>query len=48
MLPTEHPEFYLLFFSGHFVVKANTGVASDMKLEQTIQSSQKRFWGLIG
>ena len=25
MLPTEHPEIYELFFSGHFVVKTNTG-----------------------
>ena len=48
MLLTEHPEIYELFLSGHFVVKTTTnsfnGVAPDMKLEQTIQRSKKKFW----
>ena len=52
MLPTEHPEIYELFLSGHFVVKTNTGsfngVAPDMKLEKTIQRSNKSSGGVIG
>ena len=52
MLPTEHPKICKLFFSGHFVVKTNTGsfngVAPDMKLEQTIQRSKKSSGGVIG
>ena len=51
MLPTEHPEIYELFLSGHFVVKRNigsfNGVALDMKLEQTIQHSKKSSGGVI-
>ena len=46
MLPTEHPEIYELFLSGHFVVRTNASsfneVVPDMKLELTIQQSKKK------
>ena len=48
MLPTEHPEIYQLFVLGHFIVKTNTGIALDMKLEQAIQSLQKSSGDVIG
>ena len=51
-LPESHPEIYREFMKGNFVVKTNTGmfnaVAPDMKLEQTIQRSQKSTGGIVG
>ena len=51
-LPEEHPEIYTKFMQGHFVVKQRYGsfnaVAGYMKLEQTIQRSQKSTGGIIG
>lgn len=47
MLPTEHPEIYQLFHSGHLIVKTNAGVAPDMKLEQTSQRLQESSGGVI-
>ena len=45
LLPHEHPEVYKHFQEGKFVVKTNAGyfrtVATDMKLEQSIQRSKK-------
>ena len=51
-LPEEHPYIYTEFMQGYFVVKQRYGsfnaVAGDMKLEQTIQRSQKSAGGIIG
>ena len=51
-LPETHPQVYEQFFRGNFVVKTNPGtlnaVSPDMKLEQTIQRSQKSSKGVIG
>ena len=51
-LKDDHPKLHAEFVKGHFVVKSNTGsfnaVAPDMKLEQTIQRSQKSSGGIIG
>ena len=44
-LPQEHPDIYEKFCTGHFVGRQNQGAfnaaSPDMKLEQTIQRSQK-------
>lgn len=52
MLPKEHPEVYHKFSTGHFVVQKSSRsfsvVSPDMKLEQTIQRSQKSSKGIIG
>ena len=51
-LPETHPQVYEQFLLGNFVVKTNPGtfnaVSPDMKLEQTIQQSQKSSKGVIG
>ena len=51
-LPDDHPEIYEKFKAGNFVVneskKAFSAVSPDMKLEQTIQRSQKSSSGIIG
>ena len=50
-LPQDHPEIYVKFMQGHFVVKQNSGefnaVAPDMKPEQTIQRSKKNVKGSL-
>ena len=50
--PEEHPSFYHEFKKGKFVVKTSSGyfkgVSPDMKLEQTVQRSQKSASGIIG
>ena len=47
-----HPEIYDKVFKGHFLVKQSQGnfnaVAGDLKLEQTINCSQKSVGGVIG
>lgn len=52
VLEWEHPELYSKFMGKHFVVKDKPGsfnaVSADMKLEQTIQRSQKSSKGIIG
>ena len=52
MLPTEHPEVYAEFLKGKFVVQTHTGsfkaTSPDMKLEQTINRSQKSSGGIVG
>ena len=51
-LETENPYLYEKLMQGHFVVKDKEGnfnsVAPDMKLEQTIQKSQKSSKGIVG
>lgn len=51
-LEEEHPEVYQKFKAGHFVVRQTklpfSAVSPDMKLEQTIQRSQKSSKGIIG
>ena len=51
-LPETHTQVYEQFLRGNFVVKTNPGtfnaVSPDMKLEQTIQRSQKSSKGVIG
>lgn len=51
-LKLDCPYLYQKFCDGHFVVKEKNGqfnaVAPDMKLEQTIQRSQKSSKGIIG
>ena len=51
-LPQTYPEIYDNVFKGHFVVKQSQGnfnaVAGDLKLEQTINRSQKSVGGIIG
>ena len=51
-LPETHPDIYREFMQGGFVVKTNAGkfnaVAPDMKLEQTIQRSQKSTGDIVG
>ena len=50
-LPNDYPDIYENFLKGHFAVKTNPGVfnagSPDMKLEQTIQRSQKSSHGVI-
>ena len=50
-LPETHPQVYEQFLRGNFVVKTNPGtfnaVSPDMKLEQTIQRSQKSSKGVF-
>ena len=52
LLPVEHPEIYEKFQQGLFVVRQKPGsfnaVSPDMKLEQTIQRSQKCASRIIG
>ena len=51
-LPIYHPEIHVVLMSGHFVVQQINGsfnaVSPDMKLEQSIQRSQKSVHGIIG
>ena len=51
-LPVDHPEIHVMFMSRHFVVPQINGsfnaVSPDMKLEQSIQRSQKSVHGIIG
>ena len=51
-LPIYHPEIHVVSMSGHFVVQQINGsfnaVSPDMKLEQSIQRSQKSVHGIIG
>ena len=51
-MKTVHPELYLEFMKGGFVIKRNKGsfnaVSPDMALEQTIQRSAKSTRGIIG
>ena len=51
-LPKDYPEIYEKFMEGLFVLKQNKGnfnaVAGDLKLEQTINRSQKSISGIIG
>ena len=51
-LPEEHPDIYKQFTDGCFVVKQYSGLfnaeSPDMKLEQSIQRSQKSAGGIIG
>ncbi|KAG8173414.1 hypothetical protein JTE90_021680 [Oedothorax gibbosus] len=51
-LEEEHPEVYHKFKAGNFAVRQTkrpfTAVSPDMKLEQTIQRSQKSSNGIIG
>lgn len=51
-MEVENPYLYNKFIQGHFVVKDKEGrfnsVAPDMKLEQTIQRSQKSSKGIVG
>ena len=51
-LPQDHPEIYVKFMQGHFVVKQNNrqfnAVVPDMKPEQTIQRSKKSVKEITG
>ena len=51
-LPTEHPEIYEEFVNGQFVVQMHPGsfktTSPGMKLEQTINRSQKSSGGIVG
>ena len=51
-LSIDHPEIHVMFMSGQFVVqKINesfNSVSPDVKLEQSIQRSQKSVHGAIG
>ena len=51
-LPFEHPEIHLEFMKGKFVVQTIPGsfkaTSPGMKLEQTINRSQKSSGGIIG
>ena len=51
-LDQEHPDIHTEFLAGKFVVQTSAGtfkaVSPDMKLEQTINRSQKRSAGIVG
>ena len=51
-LPIDHSQIHAMFMSGHFVVQQINGtfnaISPDMKLEQSIQRSQKSVHGIIG
>ena len=51
-LDQEHPDIHTDFLSGKFVVQTSAGkfkaVSPDMKLEQTINCSQKSYGGIVG
>ena len=51
-LKHKHPDLYHHFCAGKFVVQTSVGkfksVSPDMKLEQTINRSQKSFGGIVG
>ena len=51
-LPNEFPKIYNHFKNGEFVVKGKPGtfnaISLDMKLEQTVQRSNKTQGGIIG
>ena len=50
-LPESHPDIYRELMKGKFVVEANNAmfnvIVPDVKLEQTIQRSQKCIGGIV-